>query len=284
MGYLTVTAPAPSRKGNVYWNCTCECGRECIQPKSALVAVPAKVKSCGCKREDYLAKETWGRIAWNKHTLVRPWAYFPKSKQGRFPKLTRPFWICVCECGRFVKATTTDLKKGRVISCSDSACIARAEEILGREIEDDVLYSTRRRHLTRSSYNAMLGRAGTAKTYIHINVCPQWQGPDGFEQFIRDVGLRPHGGMSLERKDPAKGYTPENCTWADDHTQRRNKGNSVRYNVDGEVMNLADLAHAVDSTSRKVRQKIDRMVANGFTPDQAAERIIADWKTTAHCS
>ncbi|HEX5282778.1 MAG TPA: hypothetical protein VFW30_01570 [Bryocella sp.] len=49
-------------------------------------------------------------------------------------------------------------------------------------------------------------------------------------------------------------------------------------------MNLADLARAVGSTSRKVRQKIDRMVANGFTPDQAAERIMADWRLGAQCS
>ena len=45
-------------------------------------------------------------------------------------------------------------------------------------------------------------------------------------------------------------------------------------------MNLADLARAVGSTSRKVKQKIDRLTASGFTPDQAAERIMADWRVT----
>jgi hypothetical protein len=63
----------------------------------------------------------------------------------------------------------------------------------------------------------------------------------------------------------------------DDHIQRRNKTNPVRYNVEGE-MNLADLASAVGSTSRKVKQKIDRLTASGFAPDQAAERIMADWR------
>lgn len=285
VGKLIVTTPAPSRKGNTYWHCQCDCGRLCSQPKSALISNPPKVQSCGCNQEDYLNKGVWGRIAWKRHTLVRPIAYFPKSKQQRlFPKTSRPFWICLCRCGRFLRASTTDLRRGKVISCSKPACIARAEQILAREVENEYLHNTRRKHLTRVSYDAMLGRCQHAKAYEHINVCRQWKGPDGFEQFIRDISLRPHGGMSLERRDPAQGYSPANCKWADDHTQRRNKRNSVRYIVGSEVMNLADLARAVGSTSRKTRQKIDRMVANGFTPDQAAERIMGDWSSAAQCA
>lgn len=101
-----------------------------------------------------------------------------------------------------------------------------------------------------------------------------------FEQFVRDMKLRPHRGLSLERKDPTKMCSTENCIWADDPTQRWYKTSSLRCNVEGDVMNLADLARAVGSTSRKVRQKIDRLTASGLRRNQAAERIMADWRLT----
>lgn len=124
----------------------------------------------------------------------------------------------------------------------------------------------------------MIGRPHHAKTYRSITICPQWQGADGFEHFVKDVGLRRHGGLTLERKDPHGNYTPENCIWADDSAQRRNKTNSVQFKVEGELMNLCDLAAAVHSTSTQVRRKVERMVQSGLTEDEAAERVMADWR------
>lgn len=151
------------------------------------------------------------------------------------------------------------------------------------EWEDDILNQTREKDLTRRSYDAMLSRPKHAKTYEKVDVCSQWRGEQGFETFVKDMGLRRHGGLSLERLNPFVGYFPENCTWADRHTQDRNKTNSVRYNVEGQLMNLVDLALRIGSTSRKTSQKIGRMTRNGFTPDEAAERILADCRA-AYCA
>lgn len=278
VGELTVIRPAPSIKGNTYWYCTCSCGRECIQPKSALIANPPRVKTCGHGKEDYLAKGRWGDIVMTKHTFLLPIAYRPKSKQSGDIKC-KPYWLCIClGCHRFTEATTTDLNRQRAISCAQ--CAGEAERHLCKQWEYDIVHDTRREYLTRSSYNAMCRRAGVAKTYRTVSICPQWLGQGGYGQFKKDMGLRKHGGLSLERKDVHDGYTPENCIWADRNTQSRNKSTSRVFTVNGKPINLVDLAAMLGQKANLVSRKINRLLEVGFTEPQAVEQILAN----AHCA
>jgi hypothetical protein len=60
-----------------------------------------------------------------------------------------------------------------------------------------------------------------------IKVTDCWLGPEGFRNFLADMGERPDG-MTLDRIDVDGNYEPGNCRWADAKTQasnkRRNKG------------------------------------------------------------
>lgn len=57
-----------------------------------------------------------------------------------------------------------------------------------------------------------------------ILVCDRWE---DFGNFIHDMGRRPTG-LSLERVDNSKGYSPDNCKWATKFEQCNNTRRNVR--------------------------------------------------------
>jgi len=55
-----------------------------------------------------------------------------------------------------------------------------------------------------------------------ITVDARWLGKDGFIHFLEDMGERPPD-TTLDRIDNDKGYSKENCRWADRKTQQENQ-------------------------------------------------------------
>ena len=55
-----------------------------------------------------------------------------------------------------------------------------------------------------------------------ITVCKRWL--DDFWNFVEDMGERPEG-LTLDRIDNDKGYSPDNCRWA---TRKAQSANTIR--------------------------------------------------------
>jgi len=57
-----------------------------------------------------------------------------------------------------------------------------------------------------------------------IAICARWLEPraQGFKNFLEDMGPRSIG-KTLDRRNVNGHYCPENCRWADDLIQKRNK-------------------------------------------------------------
>ena len=60
-----------------------------------------------------------------------------------------------------------------------------------------------------------------------VEVCARWaigqRYAQGFWNYLEDLGERPGPGYTVDRIDGSKGYTPENCRWADQATQSANR-------------------------------------------------------------
>lgn len=71
-----------------------------------------------------------------------------------------------------------------------------------------------------------------------ISVCEAWH---SFENFAADMGPQPPG-LTIERIDNDGNYTPENCRWAPQQEQARNRSTSVLWEHEGRVMCLSEWA------------------------------------------
>lgn len=62
-----------------------------------------------------------------------------------------------------------------------------------------------------------------------IKVCSRWTEKNkGFYNFVDDMGENPGDGYSVDRIDYDGDYTPENCRWANRHTQAINQARSKK--------------------------------------------------------
>lgn len=95
-----------------------------------------------------------------------------------------------------------------------------------------------------------------------ISVCEEWA--NSFERFLDDMG-EPEEWQTLDRINPDKGYSKENCRWASHKQQQNNRGCNVLITIDGEAHTASEWAEIKGLNPGTVRERIRR----GWTPEEA---------------
>lgn len=188
--------------------CECDCGKECT-------VIEARVRngstaSCGCRvgvvaRERFFKDMTGQKIG--RLTFIKE-----VKKDGK-----GGYWECLCECGNTTITTGTLIRVGHTTSCG---CY-KWEQIMAA-----VTSHGQSSNPTYFLWNTMHARCYYEKSNSYpnyggrgIGVCERWH---HFPNFYEDMGDRPEG-LSLERVDVNKDYSPENCIWDTPSNQAYNQ-------------------------------------------------------------
>lgn len=79
-----------------------------------------------------------------------------------------------------------------------------------------------------------------------ITVCAEWSGEKGYDNFFRwsiENGWKDDG-LTIDRIDNDKGYSPQNCRWVTQSEQIKNRRNARYYWYKGEYTYLPDICKA----------------------------------------
>lgn len=145
---------------------------------------------------------------------------------------------CRCSCGRDVVVKWNVLASGNTRSCG---CLRRdTSTVVGgwrrthgktNTTEFRTWMGMRKRCTDPNDYNYQRwGGRG-------ITVCDRWM--NSFENFLSDMGKRPRG-TTLDRIDNDGPYSPENCRWATNKQQARNRSSCRMETAFGETKTVAD--------------------------------------------
>lgn len=162
----------------------------------------------------------------------------------------RTYWNCKCECGKELLAYSHQLKRGDKRSCG---CL-RAERGTN-PLYDSKLYKVWRGVVSRC-HTKTKGRCYKYYGKRKIKVCDEWRHDFmSFYNWAMSNGYE--DGLTIDRIDNNKGYSPDNCRWATWEQQVRNRTDNKWLTYNGRTMIQSDWAEELQISKSSLRWRLE---------------------------
>lgn len=145
-------------------------------------------------------------------------------KKDRTDRHGNARWYCLCDCGQYTVVRSDDLRRGKTLSCG---CL----RVGGMHKTHGGTYTKLFR--VWCSMRARCGNPNDRCFHRYggrgIKVCEEWDTDfSSFKRWSEANGYEE--GLTIDRIDNDKGYSPDNCRWTTMKVQNNNKSNNKKDN------------------------------------------------------
>lgn len=191
-------------------------------------------------------------------------------------------WVCVCDCGTTTTVATLNLRNGHTKSCG---CLSREKSaqrmtthgLSRRENSVDRLHyiwSGMRQRCFNPNHHAFPRYGGRG-----ITICSEWEDFEAFHKWALANGYTPS--KSIDRINNDLGYSPDNCRWADQATQSRNRSCCRLISFEGQTMTLSEWARQIGIAPATLRGRLakwplERALKNALRPSTRPSALSAE--------
>lgn len=246
-GRLTVIKSGGKVKKKWMWICKCDCGNEksiCdyslrkgVTKSCGCLGAENRLKNCKNRNKSILSDNEIIGMKFGKLTVIE---YLGKDVHGS------KIFKCKCDCGN-----ETVTRKSRLISKTVKSCGCLSSEVWSKMTYKHGYATHKERNRLYDIYTHMINRCHNENNSCYhnygargITVCDEWRNDiESFMRWSKDNGYSDK--LSLDRIDNSKGYSPDNCRWADGITQGNNKRNNIILEYNGERKTLTQWAELV---------------------------------------
>jgi len=184
------------------------------------------------------------------------------------------FWLCRCDCG------TEQVRKGGQLRWAEKkgfkqACQRCAATHHGMTNTPEFIawnsMNVRCKNPSHKFFHRYGGRG--------ISICERWA---AFENFYSDMGPRPTKSHSLDRIDNNLGYSPENCRWVTQRTQKVNQERTVMLTHNGKTQCVMDWAIETGISHATISQRIKNLKWSVCDALSTQPEKSCNWRGTSH--
>jgi len=205
-------------------------------------------------------QETFGRLK-----TIGPRFLLPTGPTAK----RHAFQVCSCVCGSVRVVRTNNLASGNTTSCGclNSELVAKCNVTHNTthgesdKTPEYLCWCNMQKRCCNPNHKAYHSYGGRG-----IHICERWRGPDGYSNFLADMGRRPSKSHSIDRIDVYGNYCPENCRWATSKEQTRNRTTTRLVTHNGKTQCLTDWAAELGTG----RVTLARRLKRGLTLDGLA--------------
>lgn len=183
-------------------------------------------------------------------------------------------WLFKCDCGNEKVIDSYCVRKGITKSCgcynAEVASERGTTHGLTHTSEFHTWCAMRKRcdinKANKEDFDLYAGRG--------ITVCERWL--NSFENFIEDMGMKPSPKHSIDRIDNNKGYYKENCRWATNKQQSRNKRDNFYITYNNEIKTLVEWCEELNLNYKTIyaRLKVSKWsVEKAFTTPYMFQKV-----------